>query len=1052
MSKRILGLDLGSNSIGWALLKTTDAGKPTGLIDLGSRIFNKAVEDKTPTPKNQKRRNSRLARRVVQRRARRRQRMLNYLVSLNLLPASLKDHPKPESVLNALGDPYSLRAKALDSPLSVHELGRVLLHLVQRRGFLSNRKTRLGREMLDDPDVQAVLAELEEDTTGGDRDRTDEEKEENAFKQDISQLRKTIEASGCRTLGEYLASLKPSQSKRNRQRDGGHLRTDRQMYQEELDAIWEEQKKHHTVLTDKVKEQIEQIIFHQRPLKLQADRVGKCSLEPRCTRARIARLEYQQFRYLQDINNLQFFDPYTETWSALSDENRATLVTLFESTPTLTFPGLRRALGLARTTEFNLEKSEVKKLKGNTTACKIRKVLPEWDAFSQDKQYALVEDLLTIQKKSVLKKRLIGHWQFDSATAVNLCMVEFEPGHGNFSTKAVRKLLPYLEQGEILSEARVEAGYGYEQEAITAKDRLGPPPTIANPIVQKGLHEIRRVVNAIIAEYGKPDAVRIEMARDLEMNTKRYAARLKQQRANTKANEEAAQKYAEMRQKNPHLGLSENSSRNDKMKYRLWKDQEEKCVYSGRQIIVSELFGPAVEIDHILPYSLTLDDSYMNKVICYTEENRDKRNRTPMDAFGSNEDKWNQITQTISRWGKSLKSKRERFYKREADLQERDFINSQLTDTRYISREASRYLSTLGVEVTFPKAAFTGWLRRQWGLNSLIGTTDEKERTDHRHHAVDATVIACVDRGFHQRLVRLAKKLERSHSELNLRDISIDIPWQTFRQDVHDQLQSLIVSHVPQRKISGALHEETGVGFIAGNGVDGPGTVYRQALDTDFKVTQIDKIVDPVIREQVRKHLANNGNDPKQAFADGKGVVHKNGKTPIKRVRVRQSKVPDLDTLKKTKFGVRDRQGKVFKWMAYGNTHHVEIIRHRKTEKYEGRFVTAIEAAHRARGINGSKRLVIQTDHGEAYEFVMALHINDLVSTEADGKTEFYRVQKFEQDGSRLELRLHTAATLENKEEGLRKSISTLMKDYSLQKHLVNAIGKLRNDKTDHRH
>ena len=196
---------------------------------------------------------------------------------------------------------------------------------MQRRGFLSNRKTLLGQEMLDDPDVQAVLAELDEDNPMAETDITDEEKEETAFKQDISQLREKIKASGCRTLGEYLASLKPSQSKRNRQRDGGHLRTDRQMYQEELDAIWEEQKKHHTVLTDTVKEQIEQIIFHQRPLKLQADRVGKCSLEPRCTRARIARLEYQKFRYLQDINNLQFFDSYTETWSTLSDEDRATL-------------------------------------------------------------------------------------------------------------------------------------------------------------------------------------------------------------------------------------------------------------------------------------------------------------------------------------------------------------------------------------------------------------------------------------------------------------------------------------------------------------------------------------------------------------------------------------------------------------------------------------------------------------------------------------------------------------------------------------------------------
>ena len=1050
MSKRILGLDLGSNSIGWALLKTTDAGKPTGLIGLGSRIFNKAVEDKTPTPKNQKRRNSRLARRVVQRRARRRRRMLNYLVSLNLLPASLKDHPKPESVLNTLGDPYFLRAKALNSPLSARELGRVLLHLVQRRGFLSNRKTRLGQEMLDDPDVQAVLAELEEDTDDRKANRTDEEKEETAFKKDISALREKIKEAGYRTLGEYLASLHPHQSKRNRQRDGGPLRTDRQMYQEELNAIWEEQKKHHSVLTDTVKEQIEQIIFHQRPLKLQADRVGKCSLEPQCTRARIARLEYQKFRYLQDINNLQFFDSYTETWKSLSDEDHATLTTLFENTSSPTFAGLRKALGLNRKTEFNLEKSEVKKLKGNTTACKIRKVLPEWDTFSEDKQYALAEDLLTVQKKSVLKKRLINHWQFDSTTAVNLCMVEFEPGHGNFSTKAVRKLLPYLEQGKILSEAREEAGYGYEQEAITAQDRLGPPPTLPNPIVRKGLHELRRVVNAIIAEYGKPDAIRIEMARDLEMNTKRYAAFLKQQKANTKANEEAAQKYAEMRRKIPDLALSENSNRNDKLKYRLWKDQKERCAYSGRPIILSELFGSATEIDHILPYSLTLDDSYMNKVVCYTEENRNKRNRTPMDAFGSNEDKWNQITQAISRWGKGLKSKRDRFYKRESDLQgqERDFINNQLTDTRYISREAGSYLKTLGVEVTFPKAAFTGWLRHQWGLNSLIGTSDKKERTDHRHHAIDATVIACVDRGFHQCLARQAKKLERSRSELKLRDLRIDMPWNNFKLDVNEKLSSMIVSHVPQRKISGALHEETGVGFIEGNGVDGPGTVYRKALDTDFKLTWVDDIIDPVVRQQVRAHLESHDNDPKQAFTDGTGVVHKNGTTPIKRVRVRQLKVPDLDTLKKTKFGVRDRQGKVFKWMAYGNFHHIEILRNHKSGSYRGIFVTVMGAAQRARGINGPKRPIVQTDHGEEYEFIMALHINDAVSVMANGRREFYRVQYIEQ--GKIMLRLHTAATIKNKGEGIRKSVSTLMQEYSLEKHQVNAIGKLRNDKADH--
>ncbi len=141
--QKVLGLDLGSNSIGWALLENND-GRPQKLIDIGSRIFNKSVEEQTPTPKNVERRNARLTRRILQRRSRRKQRMLNYLISLELLPEALRNNPAPEIILNDLGDPYFLRKKALDEPLEKNELGRVFLHLVQRRGFLSNRKTLLG--------------------------------------------------------------------------------------------------------------------------------------------------------------------------------------------------------------------------------------------------------------------------------------------------------------------------------------------------------------------------------------------------------------------------------------------------------------------------------------------------------------------------------------------------------------------------------------------------------------------------------------------------------------------------------------------------------------------------------------------------------------------------------------------------------------------------------------------------------------------------------------------------------------------------------------------
>jgi len=695
---------------------------------------------------------------VLQRRARRKQRMMNYLLSLDLLPEELKGHAQPEIILNPLGDPYELRTKALDAPLAPHELGRVLLHLVQRRGFLSNRKTLLS-DMMDDPDVLSVLNELDAQDEQG--DATEQAKEETAFKKEISELRNKINAANCRTLGEYLSKLPHHTAKRNRIRNGGHLRTDRQMYQDELNQIWEEQKKHHLALSKEVKEQIEQIIFFQRPLKLKEDRVGTCSLEPRNKRAQIARLEYQQFRYLQDINNLQYFDFFEDHWVELTHEQKEELKPLFESKASVTFSNLRTKLKLDKSAEFNLEHGN-KKLKGNITACEIRKVLPEWGDMSRDNQLALVEDILTIHKKSALKTRLMNHWHLDARTAVNLCLLEFEPGYGSHSLKAIHKLLPFLEKGEIYSEARQKAGYGYEQEDEDTIDRLGMPPEVPNPIVSRGLHELRRVVNAIIAEHGKPDKIRIEMARDLEMNTKRYKAFEKQQKSNTKANDDATKLYQEMGKKYPHLHLSKYPSHADKLKYRLWKDQQELCVYSleGTKISDAELFSANIEIDHILPYSQSLDDSYMNKVVCRTRENRVKGQRTPIDAFGSEEDRWQQISGRLTKWNRSLKSKKNRFYMTAEDVQKRDFISSQLNDTRYISKVALEYLKPLGADINVTKGIMTSWLRYQWQLNGLIGQDKKnKDRVDHRHHIIDALVTACIDRVFLSRFSETGNRL-----------------------------------------------------------------------------------------------------------------------------------------------------------------------------------------------------------------------------------------------------------------------------------------------------
>ena len=985
------------------------------------RIFNKAVEEKTPTPKNQKRRMARLARRTIQRRARRKRKLENYLLQLGLLPTALTDCVNREGVLNGLGDPYQLRAKALDEPLSAHQLGRVLLHMVQRRGFLSNKKTAIGTDMLDDPDVQAVLASEDEAITGSDA-------EESAFKADISRLRTAIEAAGLRTLGEYLASLDPHECKRNR--DGQLLRTDRQMYQDELALIFTQQSLHHAVLDDDVQVYINHIIFHQRPIKLKPDRVGRCSLEPSCKRAAVARLEYQRFRYLQDINHLEYFDAYTDQWCRLSPEKKHKLVELFEHHAAPSFAKIRKELGLDRKTEFNLD-SGVKKLRGNTTACAIREIYTGWDALDDQQQHLLVEDLLSIEKPAALKRRLAGHWAMSREAAVRLCMVELEPEHGNVSLKAIRKLLPHLRKGLIYSDARVAASYGYGISEQAPAAKLAAPPELPNPIVNKALHELRRVVNALIAEFGKPDVVRIEMARDLEMNTKRYKEFIRRQKDNTKANDKAVEVFQDEARKNPSLKLSKYPSRDQKIRYRLWEEQGYRCAYSGNAINRATLFSAEVEVDHIIPYSQSLDDSYMNKVLCFARENRYKGQRTPIDAFGGNEDKWNTITKAISHWPKTLRSKRDRFYK-SADQLDKDFVNSQLTDTCYISREAGIYLKTLGCDVTFTRGVMTDWLRHQWSLNELIGETDQKERTDHRHHVIDAVVTACIDRPLYTMLAHQAKALERERSALSMRDLHCDPPIDAIKAELETQLAGLVVSHASQRKISGALHEETGVGHV-----EGVGAVTRKRLTPEFKTANLKSIVDDVVRERVRAHLALHADNPKEAFAESFELYHSDGKTPIKRVRVVQSKTT-RDALNQDKFAVKDRAGRVFKWHAYGNTHHVEIFRHRtKPKKIDTRFVTAMEAAKRV----SRREPIIRVEHDDDWVFLMALHINDLVRACQDGNWGIYRIQKFDMNDSRMMLRLHTAARLDNAEESLRKTIGTLLSANKMEPLRVNAIG-----------
>lgn len=1000
-ARTVLGLDIGTNSIGWALVEMDPAtSQPRRIADCGVRIFQEAVDAKTRAPKNAARRSARLLRRVLARRARRKRKLTTLLVRQGLLPTEIvADGARPEIVLNALGDPYELRAKALDHPLQPYELGRVLLHLSSRRGFLSNRKAHLAAYLAEEfSDYLAAIDDTEESEISALRSE-----DLGKVKDGINRLAEEMRASGCRTLGEYLYRLGPQTRKRARF-------TSRQMYLDEFEQIWAAQARNHSVLTDDLKLHVHQTIFFQRPLKLQKSLVGRCLLEPARKRAAKARLEAQEFRVWQDINHLEIQNPQSRTWRRLTQGQREQLFRELHEKKSLTWGAVRRLLGVHKGERFNLEESK-EKLVGNLTWIDLSTRLGErWISMNEADRTSLLEDLLTISDLRARARRLRERWGFTREEQYRLCTWEPQPGYASHSLKAIRAMLPHLRDGAIYPEARQAAGYKYETAARN-DPFLGAPPYVRNPVAQKALYQVRRVVNAAIRRYGKPAHITVELAREMKLSKQEKAALDKQNKLNRAANQKAAELIAEV------AGV-QHPSYEDKLKFRLWEECNHICPYTGKSISLHELFSEAIDIEHILPYHRTLDDSYMNKTICCAEFNRNvKKNQTPWEAMGGDPVAWGQLLQRIRTWPKP---KRDRMERKSLDGVE-DFIARQLNDTRLICREALGYLKQLGVDVCVSRGVLTSDLRHHWGLNSLISSIDEgKDRTDHRHHAVDALVVALTTR----RLLQQLSELSAKQGARSLKDrLRVALPWSTFREDVKQALDRIVVSHTTSRKIVGALHEDTAYGVRQ----DGR-YVYRKALNGLFKRESANDIVDTRIRGIVIEHLERYENDPKRAFAAENWPLLKDGTgwRPIKKVRVFAKLRPA------SVFPVRDRYGQNFKYLKYGSNHHVEILENQSTNKREMRFVTTMEAAARARR---KKIPIYDCSAAEGWTFLMSLGINDMVEISRDGVSEYYRVQKLDGGNRRLYLRHHLAATTEDKNEELvitAKSLSSIVRKLSV--------------------
>ncbi|RMF11133.1 MAG: type II CRISPR RNA-guided endonuclease Cas9, partial [Alphaproteobacteria bacterium] len=381
-----------------------------------------------------------------------------------------------------------------------------------------------------------------------------------------------------------------------------------------------------------------------------------------------------------------------------------------------------------------------------------------------------------------------------------------------------------------------------------------------------------------------------------------------------------------------------------------------------------------VEIEHLLPFSQSLDDSATNKTISHRACNRVKANRTPYDAFGHTAE-WPAILERV----RALPgSKRARFAPDAMARFEKDggFLARHLNDTRYLSCRARDYLS--GVcdpnRVWVTPGRLTAMLRRKCGLNQILSDHNFKNRVDHRHHAIDAVVIGVTDRSMLNRISSAAARAEDQDHDRLVDDMPE--PWAGFRDDVARTMQRIVVSHRPDHGTNGALHNETALGLAGWDDEKGRWwVVTRKPLSAFTKAKDLARIRDPQIRADLE--VATEGLTGK-AFEQA--VAEYGARTGVRRLRVVEPMAPDALVV------IRDRDGKPYKAYKGDSNHCIEVWR-LPDGKWTGRLVTTFEA-------NNGWRSGNDTRPHPAARRLMRLHKDDLIAIGEGDDRRIMRVVK----------------------------------------------------------
>ena len=843
-----LGLDIGIASVGWAVLENNIDGEPIKIERLGVRIFDKAEQPKTGASLAEPRREARGQRRTIRRKRHRKDRIKQLIQQNGIMTrvemSEMFEHSQFETSV------YELRVQALERALTKQEFVRVLIHLAQRRGYKSNSKSEEAKD-----------------------------KENGKVKSAISENKKCMEENGYRTIGEMLVNddrfweCNPDGTKifvPHNHPDDYRTTVERSMVEDEIRLIFSRQRALGVpYATSEFEEAYLEIWGSQRNFdegpggkspyggNMIEKMLGHCTFEKDEPRAAKGSYSAEYFRLLQDVNHLRLVKNNGES-CALTREQKQIYIDLVMKSAAASYAQLRKKLELSNDISFNMlrygsdeiGKVERKKLGHMKFYHEMRKALNtvQKDAISTvswEQRDEIARILLCYKsddkRKAQLEKLDIPR-EFIPAL---LTLSTSKTAH--LSAKALRKLIPHLEKGMTYAEACKEV-YGEPKNAVTKKNKLSlfDIEPINNPVVRRAVSQTIRVINAVVREYGAPEVVRVELAREMGKPYDVRTQMTKKQEANAKRNEELRKQIKKIKGAEP--------TGQDIVKFKLFQDQNGVCLYSGQNLDITRLFEAGyVDVDHIIPYSISFDDSYTNKVLVRSPENRQKGNRIPADYFKSDSARWQRFETLVNTQVHNWKKKRNLLTQALSEEQKNGFKQRNLVDTQYIARviynlindhlqfaETGKYDKKRRTQAV--NGAITAHVRKRLGIQKIREDGD-------LHHAADAAVVACVSPGMIQKITQYTKHrecirktkegyLDTETGELMTREAydakyspRFPAPWERFRQelearlsdnpaeeiarlhlatyDSEEEIKPVFVSRKQTHKISGAAHEAT---------------------------------------------------------------------------------------------------------------------------------------------------------------------------------------------------------------------------------------------------